>query len=150
MIMDAVAPLLTEKDISEDAKAFFSLLSKFKAKTIKVFVVPRQQQQVSEQHKEYRFYTILLAEKLKASIHELASSLTVLGRVTKVLNKSESINLISEYLGGAHLPDNVMQELVDELASNPDAAEFLGGTPSLDDILVKYPSVAITPIAIYR
>ena len=40
--------------------------------------------------------------------------------------------------------------MVKELAQNPDTAELLGKAPTVDDILVKYPSVVITPIAVYR
>lgn len=105
---------------------------------------------MSGEKPEYRLYTRLLVKKFKASTDELPSSLFTLGRVTKTLAETETVNLMSKYFGGLKLPPDFLQNLVNKFRDDPKTAQMFGSSPSMDDMLVKYPAVALSPIAMYR
>ena len=128
---------------STGTKALLSLLQQGQQKGIDAFIV-------SKEYTEYRFYTSLLMNKFKASIDELPSTLITLGRVTKILAQDETVNLMNKYFGGLHIPEDSLQDLVSRLSSDPKTAQILGDMPSLEDTLIKYPAVALSPIAMYR
>lgn len=130
------------KDIAE-TKALLSLFQQAQRKGIDAFIV-------SEEHPEHRFYTSLLTDKFKASTDELPSTLITLGRVTNILAETKTVNLMSKYFGGLQLPKDSLQDLVSKLSDDPQTAQMFGSVPSLDDMLVKYPAVALSPIALYR
>jgi hypothetical protein len=130
------------KDLAT-TKAILSLLQKGQRKGIDTFIFPGEQ-------REFRFYTMLLIEKLKASINEFPCTLITLGRITKILAENETENLMSKYFAGLQLPKDTLQGLVDIFSNDPNAVQLLGNVPSLDDMLIKYPAVAFSPIAMYR
>ena len=130
------------KDL-DGTKVILSLLQQGQRKGIDAFIV-------SEEHPEYRFYTSLLMDKFKASTDELPSTLITLGRVTKILAETETVSLMSKYFGGLQIPKDSLQDLVSKFSDDPETAQVLGSAPSLDDMLVKYPAVALSPIAMYR
>lgn len=133
----------TSKQEELKTRTLLSFLQKGQRKGINAFIFPGQQ-------KDYRFYASLLSEKLKASIHEFPSTLTTFGRITKILAANETVNLMTKYFAGLHLSSNQLQDLVNRITASPESAQMLGEVPSLDDMLVKYPSVGLSPIAIYR
>jgi hypothetical protein len=127
----------------DGTKVILSLLQQGQRKGIDAFIV-------SGENPEFRFYTSLLIDKFKASTDELPSTLITLGRVTKILEETETVNLLSKYFGGLRLPKDSLQDLVSKFSNDPDTAQMFGSAPSLDDMLIKYPAVALSPIAMYR
>jgi aldehyde:ferredoxin oxidoreductase len=59
-------------------------------------------------------------------------------------------NLLSKYFGGLRLPKDTLQDLVSKFSDDPKTAQMFGSAPSLDDMLIKHPAVALSPIAMYR
>lgn len=143
-----VIPLIPNQNVSntqdvEGTKVLLSLLQQGQRKGMDAFII-------SGENPKYRFYTSLLIDKFKASTDELPSTLITLGRVTKILAESETVNLMGKYFGGLQIPKDSLQDLVSKFSDDPKTAQTFGGSLSLDDILVKYPAVALSPIALYR
>jgi len=124
-------------------QAVLSLFQQTERKEIEAFIV-------SEEHPEYRFYTRLLIDKFKASTDELPATLFIFGRIAKILSENETENLMSKYLGGLNIPEDSLLDLVGQISGDPETAQMFGSVPSLDDVVVKYPAVALSPIALYR
>ena len=147
-LFSSIIPMIPNQNVSnpkdlDGTRAMLSLFQQGQRKGIDAFIV-------SEENSEYRFYTRLLLDKFKASTDELPNTLTTLGRVTKILTENDTDNLMSKYFGGMKLPKDSLQDFVSKFSDNPKIAQMFGDAPSLDDMLVKYPAVALSPIAMYR
>lgn len=147
-LLTSFIPLINEtttntiKDTAS-TNALISLFQQAQKKGIDAFII-------SENNPECRLYMSLLVDKFKSSIDELPSTLFTLGRVTKILSENETVNLSSKYFGGLKLPEEYLQDLVNQLSKDSQTSQMFGNIPTLEDMIIKYPAVAISPIALYR
>jgi hypothetical protein len=141
-------PLMTDEvtDADEDLaaiKAIITLFQQTERKEIEAFIE-------SEEHPDYRLYMSLLIDKFRASTDELPAKLFIFGRIAKILSENDTENLMSKYLGGLNIPENSLLDIVSQFSSDHEIAQIFGGVPSLDDMVVKYPAIELSPIALYR
>jgi hypothetical protein len=96
---------------------------------------------------KFIFVVSLQKEKTKTSKEELADEYTVFGRVKRKLARNETFELFSLLPGGMKLPKQEMGEL---LVGFRDMPPILGTPPKMQDLIISYPAIILTPIAIYR
>lgn len=82
-----------------------------------------------------------------SSKREIEEDYTILCRVKKVLKPKEKLNLFS-MPRGVKLPKEAVRNLVK--TTPPQVSMLLGRSLSMGDFEIRFPAIAVTPIAIYR
>jgi hypothetical protein len=130
-----------EQAQTPDSQNVFKLVQMYERESYNVRIVP-----FGAQTDNFIFVTSLQKEKTKTSKEELADKYTVFGRVKRKLTRDETFELFSLLPRGIKLPREGIQEL---LVKFKDMPAILGQPPKMEDLIVSYPAIVLTPIAIY-
>ncbi len=87
---------------------------------------------------------------LECQIEELNDEYEIFGRVKRVLNRSEKIQLYN-MKGGIALPETIVTQFLGVFRKNPAASMMLGipAPLTLGKLEIKYPAIEIEPVVIY-
>jgi hypothetical protein len=102
---------------------------------------------VSIPENKTKFIAILSNEKLRIAKNEIEGKYKIFCRVSKVLQKNETLDLFSLFPAGIK-PNR--SQLKDFLRNFKDTSPLLNEPITEEDLRIKYPAAPITAIAIYR
>jgi len=125
-----------------DSQNIVNLVQVYKKKSHNVRILP-----LGAPTDKYTFVASLPEEKTRTNKDELAENYTVFGRIKKKLGERENYELFNLLPEGITLPKNQIQSLIENFKSMPPE---LGAPPRMGDLVVNYPAIILTPIAIYR
>ena len=94
----------------------------------------------------YVFVALLPKDKLRASKEELIGNYYVFGRIQRKLQQNESFPLV-DLFPGIKMPIAETQQLLTGLQTMP---QMFGPPPKKNDLFAFYPTIILTPVAIYR
>jgi len=95
----------------------------------------------------HTFVASLETSKMRASIDELAGEYVVLGRIQRKLKRGETFELFSLMPRGFSLSKTQIREFLSKWKTIPTQ---LGRPPAVEDLMVSYPTIVLTPVAIFR
>lgn len=103
--------------------------------------------QVGAPSEKFMFVASLSKDKTRASKAQLASEYTVFGRLQHKLIEKETFELQRLLPIDVQLPS---EQVDDFLKGFKDMPSILGSPPKKEDLVITYPAIILTPIAIYR
>jgi len=122
--------------------AYLDILGAEKRDSYNVRLVP-----VGAPTSRHTFVASLETSKMRVSIDELAGEYAVLGRIQRKLKRGESFELFSLMPRGFSLSRTQIREFLSKFKTMPTQ---LGRPPAIEDLRVSYPTIVLTPVAIFR
>lgn len=111
------------------------------SKGLAVYVKPEK---LSTARREFDFACILDPDSLRVTRDELGGKVNLLGRIMKIPARNEVVYLYELIPGISMLPRAKFKDLLKQLSTSPQ-----GFSITERDLRLRYPSVLVTPIAMY-
>lgn len=129
-------PTPTDPKIEEITK----YLSTVTSQSILIYVQPEQ---MGSQKRHYDFACVLDPKFLRVAREELDGNVNVLARVRKVMKPKET-HKVYDLMPGTKVSPALLEDLVQRLNTNT-----MGGGIKKRDFQLEYPTILLSPIAIY-
>lgn len=132
-------PIMQSQTLDQKGLAVFNMLSKSETLNVRIMASPEN---------KIGLVAVLFQKNLRISKQGLADNFTGLYRIKRILKENETYNLLK-------LPIKLNQKMIDDLLKNftnmdENTVELLGKKPTADDLQVHYPTIILTPVAIYQ